>query len=488
LLKQTIRHLLNLAGPPLLQKSSINHFIEENEQLQRRVNGLEEERERLLAELRKHEDLKIFHAITEDYQAHEKMKHVIDHMRDFGKADFAELACCIFAASISNGRIIGQRINEGALLWRAVKMSGGPILEVGRYLGGSTLVLLGASDSRPVVSIDREPIHVPIADIIFKRPDVSSRLKLYELTSREPIAETEFGMIFIDGDHSYPGICQDIATFWNTLKPFEGRPPLAAFHDGADNPITYVETVKHACEELLAEPGVARVVESWGSMLLLEKTANIDPDRWYAKDHLAFWEQYASPKYPVLKPIIFCERLHPGQPAVHTTSVELLGKENVEYDSWEKRGVRIERAQLTEDNPLRLLRETPEKGEHGIEKSIALNLSQLKFSVFLRPHHLEALRLSILDSKRFPLAQVDFELTDRSRIGKAFAKDEIEIVDAGFLLRNGYFGCDLAVRLPAPISSAIFAVNALNAATEKTYLGDEDRGFFVNLFSVKEIS
>ena len=505
MLKETLQSLLNLAGLSLHKKSSIDRLLRENEEYHRRMGGfgslgvppiaeqldeasLEQECQRLRAELKKHEDRQIFYQTTEDYHAHDKMRRIVDRIPVFGEADFADLSCWLFAASLNNHRVVHQRIDEGSLLWRAVKMSGGPILEVGRAAGGSTLILLGASGQRPVVSIDRAPFHAFIAEQAFARPDVARRLKLYVQTSREPITEREFGMLFIDADHSYEGICHDIGAFWNSLKSFDGKPALAAFHDGADNPITFVEPVKHACEELLAEPGAARIVESWGSMLVLEKTGDIDQDRWFKKEHVGFWEQFADAAHPMLRPAVLRGRLRPERPAATVGTFNLLGDHNVEHESWIKHGVTIERLQLNEDNPVRLLRETTQSGDHRIEKPVAVNLSRFQFSVYLRPHRLKALRLSVLNGARTPLAEVDFELGDRSRIGRATAKDNVEISDAAFLYRNGYFGCDLAVALPAPISSAVFAISLLDpAGTTATYRGDGQRGFFINLSSVREI-
>jgi len=503
LLKEKVQNFLNLGGLSLHKKASIDRLLEENARLRAAPNGatpsgvaapaiagpshnasLEEECRGLREELRKHRDRQIFYATTEDYNAHDKMRQSVDRIAKFGEADFAELSCWIFAASLNNHRVIHQRIDEGALLWRALKMSGGPILEVGRAAGGSTLVLLGASGSRPVVSIDRAPFHAFIAEHVFERPDVASRLKLYRQSSREPIAETEFGMVFIDADHSYEGVCHDIATFWNTLRPFDGKPALAAFHDAADNPITYVEPVKQACEELLVERNVARVVESWGSMLILEKVGDIDQDQWFAKENPGFWQQYAS---RVLRPTVLRGRLRPEHAVRKRGAINLLGDANVEHESWVKRGLDIERAQLNEDNPLRLLRETPEASEHCLEKSAALNISRLNFSVFVRPHRLETIRLSVRDNDRSTLAYVDFRLGNQSRIANTFAKEGIEIIDAQFLYRNGFFGCDLAVACPAPKASAIFAVNTLDADDKTSFPGSRERGFFINLSSVREI-
>ena len=429
-------------------------------------------------------------ATTEDYGAHEKMAHSVDRIADFGGADFAELATWLFASSLSNHRVVHQRIDEGSLLWRAVKLSGGPILEVGRAAGGSTLILLGASDSRPVVSIDRWPAHSFISSRVFDRPDVAKRLKLYRQSSREPIIETEFGMMFVDADHSYEGVCHDIATFWNELKSFDGKPPLAAFHDAADNPISYVEPVRLACQELVAEPGVARIVENWGSMLVLEKTGDIDRERWYAKQDTAFWSRYAIGTHPILKPRTVRNWLHNDKAALRLGSENLLGDENVEHDSWQKQGLIAERvSDFGADNPLRLMREMRVAGEHCVAKTIRVEQAALSFTAFLRPHRLDALRLSVTDPERSELAHADFELGNESRIVvDTAALADVEIINAGYQYRNGYFGCNLAIRWPRPIPAARFAVNALGAGSKRvSYSGNRNRGFFINLSSVREI-
>lgn len=427
-------------------------------------------------------------ATTEDYGAHEKMERSVDRIADFGGADFAELATWLFASSLTNHRVVHQRVDEGSLLWRAVKLSGGPILEVGRAAGGSTLILLGASGLRSVVSIDRWPAHSFISQRVFDRPDVAKRLKLYRQSSREPIAETEFGMMFVDADHSYEGVCHDIATFWNELQSFDGKPPLAAFHDAADNPISYVEPVRLACQELVAEPGVARIVEKWGSMLMLEKTGNIDRERWYAKQDTAFWSRYAGAKHAVLKPRTLRNWLHNGTTALRLDSENLLGDENVEHDSWQKEGLTVETvSDFGADNPLRLMRETRVAGEHSIAKTVRVERAVLSFTAFLRPHNLDALRLSVIDPDRRELAHADFELGNESRVVDTAALDSVEIVNAGYQYRNGYFGCSLAIRLLKPISAARFGVNALGSNSKMSYSGNRNRGFFINLSSVREI-
>jgi hypothetical protein len=428
-------------------------------------------------------------ATTEDYGAHQKMERSVDRIEDFGAADFADLASWIFASSLTNHRVIHQRIDEGSLLWRAVKMSGGPILELGRAAGGSTLVLLGASGSRPVISIDRAPFHSFIAQRVFERPDVGRRLRLYRQSSREAIAESEFGMLFVDADHSYDGVCHDIATFWNKLKPHSGKPPLAAFHDAADNPISYVESVRRACLELLAEPGAARIVEDWGSMLVIEKTGDIAPERWYAKEDSAFWADYADDGHLARALKITNARLNGLDEPLRLGAINLLGEENIEDSSWMKQEFTVEPVmKFGADNPLRLLRETRGTGEHRIAKTVALDRSQFCFSVFLRPYRAGALRLSVTQPGLGELGHADFHFGDQPRVGATAVKVGATIAEAGFSYRNGYFRCDFGLRLAAPAAAATFGIHGLDGAGQgATYAGNRDRGFFINLSSVREI-
>ena len=429
---------------------------------------------------------------TEDYDARAKQERLIDGITDFGRADFADLACWLFASSLINHRVLHQRIDEGSLLWRAVKASGGPILEVGRAAGGSTVTILGASGDRPVVSIDRAPVHAEMAAHVFSRPDVRRRLTLYTQSSREAIAEDAFGLIFIDADHSYEGVCHDIASFWNLLKPFDGKSPIAVFHDAVENPIAYVGPVKRACDELIAERGVAKVVGSWGSMLALEKHDDIDQNRWYAKEDRYFWRRYASPAYPVLAPTRNRGQLRSdGKPAfnVKKEAPNLLGEENIDDPKWIKTGVDIETAysEAGADNPARFVREVPIGGLHRLEKSLRQGLSRFRLTAFVRPIRSKTLRFSIFDSTRTSLADVDFELTNASRILQPKTRGGVEALDAGFLYGNGFFRCELLVSMAAPLAAASIGIAALDDAGSLEHDGNPERGFLLNLASVREL-
>jgi hypothetical protein len=497
MLKSAVNNLLGRFGLAVHRTSSIERLMRGHERLRarlsdgrsveppapaRRVFGGDDALPAAYAEVREaldwYEERQNFFRVTEDYDARAKEQRIVDGIADFGQSDFADLACWIFASALANHRVVHQRIDETTTLWRAVKHSGGPILEVGRAAGGSTIAILGASGDRQVVSIDRGPFHAQMAERIFSRPDVRRRLKLYTQSSREPIAENEFGMIFIDADHSYEGVCHDIATFWNSLKSFDGKPPMAVFHDAASNPITFVKPVKRACDELLAEPGVASVVESWGSMLALEKRADIDADRWYAKEDKEFWTQFATE---------FAIPPAARRPAVHKAAVNFINQEGLDDPSWIKDGITVDRVYAETDNPVRFVREASSAGRHAIEKTVDAGPARLGLTAFVRPVQLRRLRLAIYDSARRRLAHADFEFGAASRMLDANADGVGNILDTGFRYGNGFFRCELAAAFAPAVASVIVAVEALGPTGESTYPGDPERGFLMNLASLREV-
>src|SRR5438876_11269832 len=67
---------------------------------------------------------------------------------------FEDLAW-IFTCDSRNRGLIRQGFDEAAILWKAVKATSGNILEIGRNLAGSTVLLVGAAGpDREIYSID----------------------------------------------------------------------------------------------------------------------------------------------------------------------------------------------------------------------------------------------------------------------------------------------------------------------------------------------
>jgi len=191
--------------------------------------------------------------------------------------DFADLAW-LFTSDNRNRGILRQNFNEAALLWRAVRSSRGPILEIGRRHGGSTVLLLEAGDGRQVISIDRAPAHHPDCEAVFR---TASMLHLIVGDSRQPLDNASFGFAFIDGDHSYDGVKADIRAHWRSLRVIDGITPSAVFHDAVPNDglvhagkPNHHDGVRLACAELVASQA-AEIVASAGSSLWLRKTREL---------------------------------------------------------------------------------------------------------------------------------------------------------------------------------------------------------------------
>lgn len=188
---------------------------------------------------------------------------------------FFEDAAWLFASNYMNRGILRQDFNEASLLWRSVKASRGPILEIGRRHGGSTVLLLMAGDPREVVSIDIAPAHHLACEEYFHRPEIAARLDAVVADSGIPTGRS-FGFAFIDGDHSYEGVRRDVIAHWPALKAFDDVAPTVVFHDAVPNgqgrPSTenYHEGVRLICEEL-CRCGAAEMLEIAGSSMLLRK-------------------------------------------------------------------------------------------------------------------------------------------------------------------------------------------------------------------------
>lgn len=225
-----------------------------------------------------------------------------------GRSEGFEALTWLFTCDSRNRGLIRQGFNEAALLWQAVKATSGNILEIGRNLGGSTVLLAAAaSPDREIYSIDnRSNEDVACKDYLSQQS--GGQVHLLVQDSRTPLPGRQFGFLFVDGDHSFEGVLADVSAHWNALRGTGEGPVLVAFHDAIPNEnfkwrdadrklnrarVRLRNRFRKNKKSEVAEgydPGVAKVCDGllrhrlakrWGtasSMLVLQKVADLPPD------------------------------------------------------------------------------------------------------------------------------------------------------------------------------------------------------------------
>ena len=101
-------------------------------------------------------------------------------------------------------------------LYEAAYYAQGPILEIGRDAGRSTIVLaMGARDAGhgyPVYSIEFNPLKLRRAHENLSQFEVLDHVTLVEGDSATQVGRLPlpFDTVFVDGDHTYDGVIRDI--------------------------------------------------------------------------------------------------------------------------------------------------------------------------------------------------------------------------------------------------------------------------------------
>jgi predicted O-methyltransferase YrrM len=174
---------------------------------------------------------------------------------------FEDLAF-MFSSNQLNHGVASLQFDEAALLFRLARdLDRGPVAEIGRFKGGSTMVL--ASALPPGVELWSYDFHVALRpDMPGEQLDEELRAalvrfgldgKVHLLVADSRTAEPppgELALLFIDGDHSYDGARGDFDRWSAFVRP--GGHVL--FHDAVDTG-GYGNVY----------PGVARLVGELGS-------------------------------------------------------------------------------------------------------------------------------------------------------------------------------------------------------------------------------
>lgn len=130
----------------------------------------------------------------------------------------------LFSSNESTRGIVRMNIAEGALLYRYVlKKKNSTIVEIGRKYGGSTALILSALDEGHLHSIDIVE-HEKVHENIKGKED---KVTLINKKSRKVDWGDPIGLLFIDGDHSYEGVKNDVDKY----TPFVEIGGYVVMHD-----------------------------------------------------------------------------------------------------------------------------------------------------------------------------------------------------------------------------------------------------------------
>lgn len=126
----------------------------------------------------------------------------------------------LFTSTIINRGVLRMDFDEAGYLFKIARsIKDGNILEIGRYAGGSTILLATAIESKSrLTSIDKNPQNDDELKKILKESGLLKKVNLIVDDSTSVSKEQKFDLIFIDGDHTYDGVKRDYEYWRGALK------------------------------------------------------------------------------------------------------------------------------------------------------------------------------------------------------------------------------------------------------------------------------
>ncbi len=166
--------------------------------------------------------------------------------------DFKDLHSLFWLSPLNRG-VLRLDLDEAAALFELVRSIEAPVgVEIGRYFGGSTILLAAAiGEWGRLISIDRDPRDDEALEQVLRRARLSRRVTLLAADANDIDWPGPFDFVFIDGDHTYGGAKSDLSHWAAHLR----RGGYVIFHDMAHARAlaTDLPDLARLREELLAQ-------------------------------------------------------------------------------------------------------------------------------------------------------------------------------------------------------------------------------------------
>ena len=108
---------------------------------------------------------------------------------------------------------------EVEYLFQVSRMCRTGIVEIGRFNGGSTLVLALANPDIAITSVDIAPQDDEKLKNVFAKFSVNNVNLIVGDSQNQKYNVGQYDMLFVDGDHSYQGCLNDLNNWWDELAP-----------------------------------------------------------------------------------------------------------------------------------------------------------------------------------------------------------------------------------------------------------------------------
>jgi predicted O-methyltransferase YrrM len=159
---------------------------------------------------------------------------------------------------------------EGEFLFMIAARAKRGILEIGRYNGGSALLMACANPLAPIYSIDIKPQNDRLLQDLLKKSDIKGDVRLLVGDSqnvRDP-GVGSFDMLFVDGDHSYESVTKDLHNWYGVLDT-SGHVILHDCYHGSPVMDAVLDFISEHDVTILRSPFIlsAHWTESTGSMM-----------------------------------------------------------------------------------------------------------------------------------------------------------------------------------------------------------------------------